>query len=172
MIYNVSISKICLLSRGYATRHVAFLQLQFLAIIYRAIQGDLFKWVKLLILDVNIFHLKRGQKVLEIDNHSMQNNHFSKTALTIKLQYDGSKDDLYWRIGFRHLDFIWCIIELRLLYCLNISTSLILQFVTWLHQDFIFHCFNLAYQIGQKISYDLRKKISSIGPFLQVLFLF
>ena len=32
------------------------------------------------------------------------------------------------------------------------------KLVTWLHQDFIFQCSNLAHQIGQKILYNLEEK--------------
>ena len=46
----------------------------------------------------------------------------------------------------------------RLLYRLNVFASLIFQLVTWLHQDFIFQCSNLAHQI----LYNFKKK--SVQP--------
>ena len=53
----------------------------------------------------------------------------------------------------------------RLLYCFNIFASLILQLMTWLHQNFIFLCSNLVYQIGQKIVHDLEKKSAQSDHF-------
>ena len=68
-------------------------------------------------------------------------------AFSPQVQYDGSKDDLDWRIDFRYLNFIWFFKKFeihanqRLLYYLNKLAFLILQLVTWLLQDFIFSTF-------------------------------
>ena len=90
------------------------------------------------------------------------------------LQYNGSNDDLDWRIDFRYPNFICimkylrsrlikgCSIEWMHLHLLNLNLWLDLIKTSF------FKVLTIFIRSGEKFYIILRKKISSIGPFLQV----
>ena len=94
------------------------------------------------------------------------------------LQYNGSNDDLDWRIDFKYLNFI-CIIK-----CLR-STLIKGCSIEWIYlhlsnfnlrldliKTSFFKVLTYLIRSSEKFYIVLKKKISSIDPFLQVLWSF